>query len=126
MQFGKFIIDNKITIKNKWVDRNPHMKNSEREMDNWKVCLKMDGRQYSLFFSKGFGHNGKEPTIRNVLSDLQSDLFLIQDGYEMYLSNLGAEDTTEERKAFTFTEKQEEKLKKFFGDKFEQFMALEN
>jgi hypothetical protein len=122
----KFITDNKITIKCKRVDRNPHMKNSEREMDNWKVTIKMNGKQFSIFYSMGFGQMGKEPTLKLVLETLQADLSLIQNGYEDYLSNLGEEDTREDRKAFEHEERQEEKLKQFFGEKFEEFRDMES
>ena len=123
---SKFIKDNKITMKSKRADRNPHMKNSEREMDNWKVVIKMKGKQYTIFYSMGFGHNGKEPSLKLVLETLQADLSLIQDGYEWYLNNIGSEDTREERKAFKYDERQAEKLEIFFGDKFEEFKDLEN
>src|SRR3990167_2453382 len=48
----QFIDNNGITIKAKSVDRNPHM---------------------SVTFSKGYGHNGAEPTAAEVLDCLASD-----------------------------------------------------
>jgi hypothetical protein len=51
-------------------------------------------------------------------------LSLIQDGYEWYLREIGAEDTNSQRKEFEYEEKIEEKLKTFFGDKFEDFRKL--
>src|SRR5690625_5273778 len=59
--------------------------------DAWKVTLKYKGRQYTFPFFMGYGHNGKAPTLDDVipciLSDAQAgemsiDEFMMEFGYE--------------------------------------------
>ena len=67
----QFIDNNGITIKAKSVDRNPHM--SDTDMDHWKCVLARPGKRMTVTFSKGYGHNGAEPTAAEVLDCLASD-----------------------------------------------------
>lgn len=94
MSIAQFITDNRIVIGSYRVDANPNMDGS-RDMDHWKVTMvrsvlregfdtwhgykgKLGAVQYStrkltVYFSKGYGHHGAEPTTAEVLSCLADD-----------------------------------------------------
>jgi len=67
----RFISDNQITLTAESVDSNPHM--PDADMDHWKCLLSRPGKRMTVFFSKGRGHNGAEPTTAEVLDCLASD-----------------------------------------------------
>lgn len=48
------------------VDHNPAMDDSAN-MDHWRCTLTRAGRRMALTFSKGFGHQGKPPSLAEVL-----------------------------------------------------------
>lgn len=57
------------------VNRNPGMPGFDG--DHWRCTLKREGcggRGFAFFYSMGRGHLGRAPTVRDVLSCLQSDL----------------------------------------------------
>ena len=61
-----------VRLTSTWVDRNPHMDDS-RDMDHWRCTLSAEGRRMVVYYSKGFGHNGEEPTVAELLDCLASD-----------------------------------------------------
>lgn len=75
----EFVKKHNITISCTHVYRNPYM--MEFEGDHWEVILTMPGKRTNRlmsYFSKGFGHKGKEPTAEEVLDCLASEA----SGYE--------------------------------------------
>jgi hypothetical protein len=55
----------------KWHE-NPYMPDSEN-MDHWKCLLKYQRSRMTVYFSMGYGHNGKAPELADVLDCLASD-----------------------------------------------------
>lgn len=69
---AEWVMANGITIKVTQTDSNPNMDNSEN-MDHWRCCLRRNGRQLTVIFSMGSGHNGRQPEASDVLDCLASD-----------------------------------------------------
>lgn len=126
MNFKTFVAHNKISIKNEYADRNPNMADSERSMDNWKVTLKMGKRQLTTYFSKGFGHNGKEPDACEVLEALQMDISSVMNYDLGEFIREYSYSCKEGKRIYKACEKSETRMKKFLGDKFEKFMELDD
>ncbi len=122
----QFVNANRISIKADRVDRNPHMKDSDR-MDNWKVTLKRkigkpapgSGRAMTLYFSMGIGHNGAAPEAKEVLSCLASDAAGVANAqsFEDWCSEYGYDtDSRTAEKTYKTVEHQAARLKTFLGD----------
>lgn len=114
----KFIADNKISMTCGWTDSNPNMDESSN-MDNWKCIIKSARKQFTVYFSMGYGHYGKQPKIEDVLDCLASDAsgFENEDGFESWASGYGY--STDSRKAeriYKTIESQAKRLKKFLGE----------
>ena len=129
-------------------DVNPTMTDS-RDMDHWKVTLsrsilkpgfdtfhgykgKLGPCQYrklrmTLYFSKGYGHNGAEPTIDEVLDCLASDALSVDNArdFENFASELGYDsDSRKAEKIWKACNHQAERLRKFLGDDLYQTLLL--
>jgi hypothetical protein len=74
ISLGEFIDENKITLTSKHVGLDKMYKNDSQLMDKWNVVLESKGSTYSLPYFKGLGHEGKEPSVREVMECLKTDL----------------------------------------------------
>jgi hypothetical protein len=118
----ELIQDLGITATSTRVDRNPNMDDSEN-MDHWRVALKYkDGGiqtvRMSVYFSKGSGHKGAEPTAEEVLDCMASDAAGVENAqsFDDWCSEYGYD--TDSRKAlrtFNTCKRQGERLRRFLG-----------
>jgi hypothetical protein len=114
---NKFIKDNKITITSKKVDNNPHMTNFDG--DHWKCILEYNKKRMTIYFSKGYGFEGKKPSIEEVLNCLASDSLCIENNpsFEEFANEFGYDtDSRNAKKTYTVCIKQSKKLFKFLGE----------
>jgi len=121
---AQFIAANRIRISSEWTASNPNMDDSAR-MDHWKVTLRSGKRQMTLTFSKGFGHNGAEPTADEVLDCLASDSASVENArdFEDWAQEFGYDtDSRKAEKTYRQCERQAEKLKRLLGE--EAYKAL--
>ncbi len=91
------------------------------ESDGWSVTLKMDGRQMTVPFYKGFGHHGAKPTAEEVLECLAMDAEGIENvfSFEDWCAEYGYDsDSRRAEKIYNACLRQTEELRKFLGDKF--------
>jgi hypothetical protein len=128
-----FIEAQRISMTAVRTDSNPNMPDS-RNMDHWKVTLvrrdaprvrgswEYQGKilaKMTLTFSQGYGHNGEEPELGDVLDCLSSDaagLANAQD-FEEWCSEFGYDpDSRKAYKTYTAVEHQASRLQTFLGD----------
>ena len=83
-----FVKQNKIKCTATWHHENPNMPESQN-MDHWKTVLKFRDHQMTVYFSKGYGHNGKPPNAEEVLSCLASDANGSDQDFESWAADLG-------------------------------------
>ena len=120
MTLEQFIAETGIVLTSEWVDRNPHMEDSDR-MDNYKVKLRgklLGNATMRLYYSKGVGLNGIEPTADEVLDCLASDASGIENAgsFEDWCGECGCDtDSRKAEKIFKECEKQAERLRRFLG-----------
>jgi hypothetical protein len=94
---------------------NPNMPDSS-SMDHWKCVLRRPSHTLTVFFSMGYGHNGKEPTAEEVLDCLASDAASIDNtrGFEDWCSDMGFDiDSRKAEQTFKACEHQAARLKTF-------------
>lgn len=124
---NEFVKENKISIKVEWVDNNPNMADDFKG-DHWKVVLRINKRQFTTYFSKGYGHNGAEPQVNEVLDCLASDAAGYDNArdFEDWASEYGYD--TNSRKAekiYNTIAKQAKKLEAFLGSDLYQKLLFE-
>lgn len=112
-------------------DRRAPWGDDDPSMDGWSVTLKRDGRQLTVPFWKGLGHDGTQPTVVQVMECLLSDSCEIHQGvdFEEWASNLGYDLELDRRKAkatFAACERVYRRLQTFLGDGFEMFLYADN
>ena len=117
MNTKQFVRKHRVSINNKWSDSNPYMPDS-LNMNHWKVTLKHNGRQYTTYYSMGYGLSG-EPTAADALDCLASDAAGYENArsFEDWAGDYGYD--TDSRKAeriFRIVGKQADKLKTLLGD----------
>lgn len=96
---------------------NPNM--DDRNMDHWRVKLRANRSQFTVYFSQGFGHNGKEPKLTSVLDCLASDAagYENADNFEDWASEYGYDtDSRKAERTFKTVERQSVKLRRFLGE----------
>lgn len=139
----QFIERNRISLKADWTDHNPNMADSEN-MDHWKVTLARKDAvprrtasgvdllkniktvaRMTLYFSRGYGNEGKDPTAEEVLDCLASDAagienaagLLTEPDFEDWCSEYGFEaDSRKAEQTFKACVHQARRLKTFLGD----------
>lgn len=97
---------------------NPHM-SEDFQGDHWKCVLKSAGSQMTVYFSMGYGHNGKAPKADDILDCLASDAATIENSrdFEDWAAELGyGDDSRKAERTFHVCEKQAAKLKRFLGE----------
>jgi len=100
-----------------------------KQSDPWKVTLRMNGRQMTIPFFKGYGHGGAEPTAEEVLECLISDYsgWDSANDFKDWASDLGLDTNSHKTKrTYQQVEKQSRKLKNFLGQALiDDLMACE-
>lgn len=116
---SEFISEHKLKIFFERADSNPAMAaNGGRDMDHWKVKITSGRKQYTVTFSKGFGHNGRPPELSEVLDCLASDAATIENArtFEEWAGELGYDaDSRSAEKTYNEVQKQAARLKAFLG-----------
>ncbi len=117
-KIAEFIRSAGITLRAERTDHNSSMADS-RDMDHWRVTLRAGRSRMTLTFSKGYGHNGAEPTTAEVLDCLASDAATWENAqtFEDWCSEFGFD--TDSRKAeriFKTVERQAARLKALLGE----------
>ena len=113
---GRFVQVNRISLTAEMVGRNPNMDGSENTMDNWKCVLRRPGHSMTIYFSKGFGHNGKRPEAAEVLDCLASDASSAGESFADFCSNCGYdEDSRKAERIYKTIQHQGGRLNNFLG-----------
>lgn len=89
-----------------------------QDADHWKCVLKGAGSQMTIYFSMGYGHNGKAPKAADILDCLASDAASYENAqdFEDWAPDFGYD--TDSRKAegvYKAVSKGAAKLKRFLG-----------
>lgn len=121
---AQFIADNRITMTAERVDKNPNNKDWH-DADHWKVKLRVkdsDGTAHVMttYFSKGYGHKGKEPKADEVLDCLASDAAGVENAqsFEDWCSEYGYDtDSRKAEKTYNVCKHEADYLKKWLGDR---------
>lgn len=127
MTYAEFIDTYKLGLSAERTDSNPNMTES-RDMDHWKCVLKCGRRKMTLVFSMGYGHNGAEPKLADVLDCLASDSATIDnaDDFEQWCSELGYDpDSRKAERTYKVCAKQSEKFMRLLGDAAYQQLLYE-
>ncbi len=104
-------------------DSNPSM--PDPSMDHYKCTLFNDGRQMVVFFSKGSGHKGAEPTLDEVLECLASDCAQLG-SFEDWCSDFGFDsDSRKAERTYNAIVKQEAALRRLLGDEFDSVLEAQ-
>lgn len=114
---AEFIQTAGVTLTAEWADRNPHMDDSAT-MDHWKCKLRAGGRCLTVYFSKGIGHHGAEPTADEVLDCLASDSASIANtgGFKEWCAEFGYDtDSRKAHRTYKTCERQADKLCALLG-----------
>jgi hypothetical protein len=95
----------------------------QREATPWTCVLKFEGRQFTVPFFMGSGHEGREPEVREVLDALLSDAAMVDsmDATEWAAEcGFSSEDMWEP--VYEDVVKQTDGLKRLLGDAYEAHM----
>jgi len=125
---SEFVSANHISMTAERWHENPNMDDSGN-MDHWKCLLRVVrksepnnqpfARQMTVYFSQGYGHNGKAPEVGSVLDCLSSDASSIENarGFEDWASDFGYDaDSRKAEKTYRACEHQAKRLRSFLGD----------
>lgn len=121
----EFIKANRITMRAEWADDNPHM-TAARDMDHWKCTIVRrddDGTraQMTVYFSQGYGRNGKEPRVCDVLNCLASDASGVENarGFMDWACEYGYDiDSRAAERTYRTVQRQAQKLRRFMGNAY--------
>jgi hypothetical protein len=130
MDMREFVAANKITAAVEQADDNPNMEqDSKYPMDHWRVAMRHKGRRFTVYFSMGLGHHGKEPEVAEVLDCLISDATGVDNarGFEDWCGDYGYDtDSRKAHRTYTVCARQGERLRKFLGaDLYQQLNDVE-
>lgn len=125
MKLSDFIKKYRIKISSVYTDINPNMKDS-KNMDNWNTTLKFRGRQYTFYFSQGYGFKCKEPELDTVLSNFLADSSYVNISMEEFADEFGYDCRTG-RMIYNNIIKQDERLQRLFGEEiYNIFIKVED
>ena len=126
-----FIEANRISLTAKRTDTNPNMDDSAN-MDHWKcvlikraetldngITVTIRPARMTVYFSQGYGHNGKQPKADSVLDCLASDAASVENArsFEDWCGDLGYDsDSRKAEKIFKTVTHQAKRLKNLLGD----------
>jgi hypothetical protein len=120
MQIAEFVAKYTFGITTRRADSNPSMANSQ-DMDHWKVTLIAPKSASKLFdrmtltFSMGRGHNGKSPTVEEVLNAIALDCSALDMQLEEFQAEFGYDDVRKARKTWNACRKEALKFQNAFG-----------
>ncbi len=112
-----FINTYKISMSCTQVDNNPHMDNFNG--DHWLCKLRHEGKIMRVYFSQGYGHNGRKPDLESVLDCLASDSVSVENArnFEDWADDLGFDtDSRKADKTYNFCRMLATRLKKLLGE----------
>ena len=125
MTYPEFIAANRIKFSATRTDRNPHMDDGA-DMDHWRCVISRSGRRMVLTFSKGFGHNGAEPELAEVLECLASDAIMADELFESWCASLGYDpDSRKAERTYKACRKQAASLRRVLGPAYDVMAAGE-
>jgi hypothetical protein len=94
--------------------------------DHWKCVLGKGRKTMTVYFSKGYGHNGAEPTVKEILECLVVDASYMPCDFDEWCSNLGYDaDSRKDKKIYDVCVKQAIKLRAFMGDDYDALIGYE-
>jgi len=109
----QFAREHKITIRSERVASNPNF--DDFDGDHWRVTLRKGNKSLTIYFSKGYGHNGKKPRIEELLNSIASDI--TEGSFEDWANNLGYDvDSRKAEKTYKACLRQTEKAERFLGE----------
>lgn len=109
----QFIREHNIKFAYKAADSNPPMGDN---MDHYRCRLRIDDRKIIVKFSKGYGHHGKPPTLREVLACLADDSQAKGYTFHEFCDNYGYDpDSRTAHRTFKACVKLSEKLEYLLG-----------
>jgi hypothetical protein len=130
MTIADFVRTRGITIACEQIDERPdrHKDDEPWEADHWKCVLRRANvrRILVIYFSKGRGHHGAEPTADEVLDSLSLDASGVVNGetFEDWCDNFGYDtDSRKAERTFKQCRKIAGKLLLFF-DSLQEFKVL--
>lgn len=112
------IEENGLSIICTQVDNNPNMP-EWKDADHWKCIIRFQRSKLTIYFSQGYGHNGKEPKLTDVLDCLASDAsgFENAGSFEDWANEYGYDyDSRKAERIYETIERQAKRLKKFLGE----------
>ena len=118
MNTEQFVATHGITAFVQPASTNPHMEGSDN-MDNYRVTLKHGKRRLTVYFSKGVGHHGKEPSAEEVIDCMASDAAGIENasGFDDWCSEYGFDaDSRKAERVFKACQRQARQLNQLLGD----------
>jgi len=123
MNFQEFADTNGLAFTYAKTDSNPHMPDPPRQpafkMDHYIVGIYKGEDLFTLNYSKGLGHEGKPPTIDEVLYCLFMDASTLDQStdFDDWCVSLGYDtDSREAERIFTACMKQTDRLEVFLGE----------
>jgi hypothetical protein len=120
------ITADKITATAKWRDAGaPSYTDGMDRMDWWDVTLRMDGRRLTVPFGMGYGHHGRQPGAREVLSSLLSDTASTENNasFEEWAGDYGYDtDSRKAERTYKQVVRQAERLRTFLGAKYDAYL----
>lgn len=124
MTVTEFLRKYRVTSSSDWTPTNPHWTGEQHNANHYKVTLKYQGRQFTLYYSKGVMLQGA-PTTKEVLECLAMDFRMIENGLDDFVDELGYE-YREGKNIFDTIEDQGAKMFKLLGfDAFQDFKQIE-
>lgn len=96
------------------------------DSDPWTVTLRFGRRRMTVPFYMGYGHNGREPLVGEVLECLLSDANASEDGLEEFCANLGLDaDSRKAERTYKACVRTAKRLQQFLGNEYETFIYAE-
>ena len=90
----------------------------EMQGDHYRCVLRKGKKQHTVYFSKGYGHNGAAPTVTEVLNALAVDASSFENHPDLasFMDEFGYEKLSQGKKIYKACERQATKLKDFLGE----------
>lgn len=115
---AEFIRQHKLTMSAERWHENPYMPDGQRTMDHWRVRItartEAGRRSFTTYFSMGFGHNGHEPTLADLLNCFASDH--TEESFENWAHDLGYDaDSRKAERTYRIVQQQRGKVERLLG-----------
>ena len=122
--FDYFVENNQVEMHTQRVASRPD--GSDMDGDHWKCLIHSGHRRYTVYFTCGYGHNGKDPDLKTVLECLQSDARAGNQSFEYFCGDFGY-DTDSRRAEATWKacRKTHKELTRLFGIQVDTFLSLD-